>query len=240
VYLSDFLGVLTRRWVVFCLGMVAVAYVGWHVLTTVKSDYQASGEMVLLLPPDVAVHPTNPYLNLPDGLSTVASLTAADVMSEDTQHELAQRGLIAEYDVALVPGTGPLLVITTEDKDPDQAVTTRDAVLAEINSRIARLQGGLDLPERQVISSRSFNVGRHAEVLPGSRLRALAGAAGAGVLLVLMITFGLDRALARRGPSSEGPGRDCRQRRPSPRRSGAPPHADDEPTTTERTPTMVG
>jgi hypothetical protein len=222
VYLSDFLRVLGRRWLIFSVGMLATGFVGWHVLTTVRTDHQATGQMVLLLPPDVGELPTNPYLNLPDGLATVGSLAASHVLALDTVHELADRGYTAEYDVALVPGTGPLLVITTEDKDPAMAVATRDAVMAELNTTIADLQGTLDIPARQVISSQPSNVSSQAEVLPGSRLRALAGAAGAGVLLVLVVTFALDRALALR------PSRDPSERTPRRGRRGRARHPDDD------------
>ena len=58
------------------VGLFATGYLGWFVLNHVGTDYQASGQMVFLLAPrgERVTTPTNPYLNLPGGLSTVGAL----------------------------------------------------------------------------------------------------------------------------------------------------------------------
>ena len=115
-------------------------------------------------------------------------------MTHDAELALAAEGFTAEYDVALSPGTGPLLVITTKDKDPSQALATRDAVMEEIAPTVAHdAAGTLAIPARQVISTQRSNVSSHAEVLPGSRLRALVGTVGAAMLVLLVVVFALDR-----------------------------------------------
>jgi hypothetical protein len=178
------------------------------VLGHVGSDYQASGQLVFLLPPDAQSSKVliNPYLNLQGGLSTAGALAAGHVMAEDAEQELAADGYTAEYDVALSPGTGPVLVVTAKDKDPEMAVATRDAVLARLAEALAELQQDWGIPSRQVISAQASNVGPRAEVLPGSRLRALVGTAGSAFLFLLVSTFALDRALARRRPDPEPTG----------------------------------
>lgn len=211
MFVGDVVRVLARRWLVFGLGLVATGCLGGWVLGHVGTDYQASGQMVFLLPPEStgAETPTNPYVNLPGNLSTVAALAATHVMTHDAEVELAQEGFTAEYDVALSPGTGPLLVITTKDKDPAEALATRDAVIDRITANVGELQQGLDFPERQVISTQRSNVSSTAEVLPGSRLRALAGTVGSAFLVLLVATFALDRVLAdrprRRRPTVPAP-----------------------------------
>ena len=197
---GDVVRALARRWLVFGLGLVATGCLGGWVLGHVGTDYQASGQMVFLLPPEStgAQTPTNPYVNLPGNLSTVAALAATHVMTHDAEAELAQEGFTAEYDVALSPGTGPLLVITTKDKDPAEALATRDAVIDRITRNVVELQQGLDFPERQVIWTQRSNASNTAEVLPGSRLRALAGTVGSAFLVLLVVTFALDRVLADR------------------------------------------
>ena len=219
--------VLARRWFVLGVGLLATGYFGWYVVNHAGTDYQASAQMVLLLPPEASgvTTPMNPYLNLPGGLSTVGALAAGHVMTHDAELALAADGFTAEYDVALSPGTGPLLVITTKAKDPAQALATRDQVMKEIAQTVATMQQDLDIPARQVISTQSSNVGSQAEVLPGSRLRALVGTVGAAVLVLLVIVFALDRAMPAKRPepssrrSRKAAGRMRRSARPIRRRT---------------------
>lgn len=189
------LGVLARRWLVILLGVALTAMACWSVLHRVGSDFQASGQLVLLLPPDSTGvdSPSNPYNNLQPDLDTVAGVVAGSVMSKDTEARLVTEGFDAEYDVAVAPGNGPLLVITTMDKDPGIAVSTRDAVLREIGAELAAMQQAANAPQQQLISASASSVSPRAEVLPGSRLRALAGTATAGLLLTLVLAFGVDR-----------------------------------------------
>ena len=196
--MGDVIRVLIRRWFVLGVGLLAIGYLGWFVVTHVGTDYQASGQMVLLLPPEASgvTTPMNPYLNLPGGVSTVGALAAGHVMTHDAELALAAHGFTAEYDVALSPGTGPLLVITTKAKDPAQALATRDAVMQEIARTVGTLQQDVSIPTRQVISTQQSNVSSQAEVLPGSRLRALVGTVGAAMLVLLVVVFALDRAVA--------------------------------------------
>ena len=200
VSLLSTLAVLGRRWVVLGIGLALCGTLCWSVLHRVGSDYQASGQLVLLLPPDASgvETPSNPYVNLQPDLNTVASVVASSAMTSDTEHRLADEGFTAEYDVAVNPGTGPLLLITTMDEDPALAVATRDAVLRSVTADLAAMQVAADVPDRQLISATPSGVTVGAEVLPGSRLRALAGTATASLLLLLLVVFALDRLLERR------------------------------------------
>ncbi|GAB3254505.1 hypothetical protein [Nocardioides dilutus] len=204
MYASDTLRVFGRRWLFLGFGLVFSIGVGVQTLKHVSSDYQASGQLVVLLPPDApgTKTPINPYLNLQSGLSLMASVVATEVMSLTTERELGSKGFRAEYDVGLVPGVGPLLQITTKSKDPAMALATRDAVMDEVNDVMAELQQGRGIPSHQIISTEASDVSPTAQVLPGSRLRALVGAFGSSLVLFLVATFALDRALARRRPTA--------------------------------------
>lgn len=214
MFVGDVFRVLARRWFIFGVGLLATGYLGWWVVHHVGTDYQASGQLVFLLPPEAAGvgTPSNPYLNLPHDLNTVAALAAGHVMGHDGVLGLSERGFTAEFDVALAPGTGPLLVITTKAKDPAMAMETRNAVLAEITQKVADMQSGLGIPEGRIITVQEANLSSQAQVLPGSRLRALAGSVGAAVLTLLLLVFSLDRAVSlrpggrpQRGGSYGGP-----------------------------------
>ncbi len=196
----DALNLLLRRWLVVIVGLLLLAVATLFVLDRVDTQHQASSQMLFLLPPEASgvETPSNPYLNLQDGLTTTASLVAGTVSSKDVQREMEAAGYDSEYSIALVPGAGPLLLITTTDTSPEIAVATRDELMARVDDELARIQGEAGVPERQWISASRSNVSRRAEVLPGSKMRALAAVYGGGLLLVLLSAFAVDQLLARR------------------------------------------
>lgn len=213
MYLSDTLGVLLRRWLLVAVGFLLTGTAGFWVVGQVGSDFQASGQLVLLLPAEATGNvPTNPYLNLQGGLSVVGALVATSVTTQAAQASFAAQGYTAEYDLALAPGTGPVMLVTAKSKDPGLAVSTRDAVMAQVQRALTDLQKDRGIPESQIITAQPSIVPPEADVLPGSRLRALVGTVGAGTLLVLVASFTFDRFLAgrrpRRRPKREGPAPD--------------------------------
>lgn len=195
MHLTDALTVLLRRWVVVLLGVLLTGGACYAVVKYVEPDYQASGQMLLLLPPEASGDstPTSPFLNFQTGMTTAGSLIAGRVATKDAQRALAEAGNDAEYAVALAPDAGPLLLITAKDKDPEVALKTRDAVMSRIATDLADIQVTARVPKKQLITAQITSTSEHAEVLPGSRMRALAGAAGAGLLLTLLLAFGTDR-----------------------------------------------
>lgn len=204
MYLIDALSVLFRRWYVVLAGVVLMAAGAAAVFAYVPTAYQSSGQMLLLLPPGASGtdKPVNPYLNLQSGLTTSASLVSGAVSTKDVRRELADQGFDAEYAVAVVPGTGPLMTITAKDQDPELTVATRDAVMSWIDEELARIQEEVDVPRDQFIRATRSSVSSGAEVLPGSKLRALVGLAVLVGILTLAATFMLDRLLLRRAAGS--------------------------------------
>ena len=170
------------------------------VIGVVPTEYQATGQLILLLPADATgpTTPTNPYLNLPSELTTTASLLAGTLMTKDSERDLVAQGFKSEYDVAVVLGAGPLLIVTTRDTDQEQALATRDEVMGRLESELERIQAEVNVPERQLISASPSSVGSVAEALPGSKIRALAVVGGVGVTLILLIAFLRDRRVRRK------------------------------------------
>lgn len=200
MYFMDAVRLLLRRWYVAVIGIVLIAGGAMYTLKTVPTQYQASGEMLFLLPPDStgAKTPSNPYINLVPGLTTTAALIATESMTTDVAETFADEGYKTEYSVALVPSTGPLLTISTQDTDPAKAVAMRDRVMVWLNERLEERQKAVSVPPTQAIYTENTNVGKEAEVVPGNKLRALAGVGGAGMILTLLVAFVLDRLLSRR------------------------------------------
>lgn len=200
MYLVDALKVLLRRWQVVVVGTVALVAAAAAVVHYVPTQYQASGQLLLVLPADATGKktPTNPYLNLQTGLDTVAALTATSVTSKDAARALAAAGYKATYAAAVNPGTGPLIVVTAKSADPAEALATRDAVIRRIDADLATLQRGANVPPSQLITSRPVNVPTNADVLAGSKIRALTVITGGIVLLTLMVAFGWEGLVNRR------------------------------------------
>jgi hypothetical protein len=189
-----------RRWLVLAVGLTLTAVVGVAAISLVSTNHQASGE-VLLLPPSEPVPDGgrfNPYLNLPSGVTFTASLIAGTVTSRDSQREMVDSGFTSTYSVAVVPGSGPLILITVEDTDPVAALATRDELIRRIGAELERIQEVEDVPTEQLVVSRNFGVSSKAEVLAGSRIRALAMVVALGTVLTAVAVFAVERRAVRR------------------------------------------
>ncbi|MBK5215949.1 MAG: hypothetical protein JJE02_00070 [Propionibacteriales bacterium] len=191
----DALRVLARRWYIVLAGLILIAGASAVAIEIVPTKYQATGNLLLLLPAEATgkLTPTNPYLNLEPGLTSTASLIAGAVSTKDTQREMKRGGYTSKFSVALNPGTGPLLVISVEDTNPAEAIATRDDVVRRLDAELKRIQDQEVVPIRQYIHSRPSSVSRSAHALPGSKIRALAAVVGLGATLTLVFTFIFDR-----------------------------------------------
>lgn len=245
----DAVRVLLRRWYVVVAGVVLMAAAGGAVMKVVPTQYQASAQLILLLPSKAtgARTPTNPYLNLQAGLVTTSSIISSSMMTPERQQKLEAEGHTAEYSVDVLPDSGPIVVVSAKSSDAAEAVDTRDAVIKEIDDQLTLMQSEVSVPKTQVIAPLEANVGP-AQVLPGSKIRALAAVGAAGVVATLVVAFVVDgrrnRAVRRRekpaGPDEEtgeptrsenrGPAaRDANDRgRPSGPRAASRPSAADK------------
>lgn len=226
MYFMDAVRLLLRRWYVAVVGLVLIIGGAAYTANTVPTQYQASGEMLFLLPPDStgARTPSNPYINLVPGLTTTAALIATEAMTKDVSTQFAADGFTTEYSVALVPSTGPLLTISTTDVDPAKAVAMRDRVMLWLKERLAARQKAVSVPESQSIYTEDTNVGKGAEIVPGDKIRALAGVGGAGMILTLLAAFAIDKLLSRRKSVAElklAKVEDDEEEQPTPRKTGA-------------------
>ncbi len=218
IYLTDVLGMLRRRWLVV---LVALLLIGGGVGVTylkAPTSYQATGQLLLLLPPQASGSdaPTNPYLNLHPGLDTAAALIASTMNTPESQRSVAAGGHTAQYDIALSPDSGPLLVITTEAADPQQAIATRDEVINRLQVELARIQAEENAPKRQLIHTRTNGTFNEAEVLTGDRTRAVAAVGAAGLLLTLMVVVAWDRIAIRRRAARAAAAEAAAEARPEP------------------------
>ena len=204
MYFSDAVRTTIRHWWIAVTGSVLVASGNFAVLNLVQTQHQATAQ-ILLLPPSAPIQtgePTNPYTNLPDGLTFTASLVAGSVATKDTERELKADGFDSEYVVSVVPGTGPLIVISVKDSDPEAVLKMRDRLMVEVETRVASIQAAEGVPDANQIGTRQFSVTERAEVLAGAKLRAIVLLSAVGMVATLLAIFGFDRAKAgRRAPT---------------------------------------
>lgn len=195
MYFVDVLKVLARQWVVLAVGALVLAAGAVGVLRAVPTAHQATGQLILLLPAEASglATPTNPYLNLPDEMTTTASILAGSMMTKDTERDLASQGFTSEYDVTVVPGAGPIILITAKDTDPSAGLETRDELISRLEAELAKIQEAVDVPERQLIRATPSSVGQVAEALPGNKIRALAVLVGVVGTLTCLVAFLRDR-----------------------------------------------
>ncbi|CAI9398663.1 hypothetical protein [Nocardioides sp. T2.26MG-1] len=199
MYFAEALAVLARRWYVVVVCAIAIVAGLVVAVKEVPTQYQASGQVLLLLPPTATGKgtPSNPYLNLQPGLTTMATITAAQLNSKPEQRSFVEAGFTSDYAIGVSPDTGPLLLITVKDIDPVEAAATRDEVIARVTRELFVLQEGLDVPDTQRVYPRTTSA-PPAEVVPGAKIRAMAVIGGGGLVATIILAFLLDRLLRRR------------------------------------------
>jgi hypothetical protein len=202
----DALRVLVRRWYLVLAGLLLMSAASGAAIILVPTGYQASGQYLLMLLPESTgeKNPTNPLLNVQPGLTVTASLIAGNLTTKDAERSMARDGFDSDYAIGLSPDVGPLLVITADDTDPDQAVATRDELLRRLDAELASIQVKFDIPPAQFIYADTNAVSESAEAVPGRKIKALAVIAAVGTLLTLVTTFGLDRLLVARRRKKSG------------------------------------
>jgi hypothetical protein len=224
MYFLDALRVLLRRWYVVAAGLLLTALGTAAALNWVPTSHQASGQALLLLPSEIsgAESPSNPYLNLPDELTMTASIVAGSMTTRDAERDLVRDGFTSSYSVAVNPGGGPLILITTEDTDAAEALATRDELISRVGAELDRMQSEVGVPTRQWIHTSPTAVTKRAEALPGSKMRAGAATVGAGLTVTLLMAFVVDRFRSRRRPAAARPEPEVEAPREDPPVSGAP------------------
>ena len=174
--------------------LTLLAAVGAIIL--VPTNYEAAGQVVLLLPPRASSSrtPTNPYLNLDPGLTVTASLLASAFSTKAAERSVEEAGYTSEYTIGVTPGAGPLLEVSAEDTDPIMAVKTRDEVIRRLRGELLEMQSEVGAPSRQLINVSINSAPQQADPLPGSKIRALAVIGGVGIFLTLIVAFTRDRS----------------------------------------------
>lgn len=204
MYFSDALAIVAKRWYVVVAAAVIMAGAAVFVISVVPTEYQASGQVLFLPPSERAVETgrTNPYLSLPNGVTFTATLIASGTTQPSVARDLVEAGFESPYSVSVVPNTGPLIIVSVKDTDPDAALALRNELIRSIEAELDRIQEADDVPDGQRIAARRFNTADVAEVLAGSKIRALGALLALGTILTALAVFSVDRWARRRRPAA--------------------------------------
>jgi hypothetical protein len=201
MYFTDAVKVLLRRWYVLLVGLLLTGGAAVGVALVVPTNYEASGNVLFLLPPDAGDQPVNPYLNVPQGLTMSASIVGGVLSTPEMQRDIFDAGSTSEYAVGQEPGTGiPMLYITAADTDPAMAVKTVAEVIRRVDTELERMQTAAGAPSDQRMVTQPFSVTAQAEVVRGAKIRAVAVVGAVGAVLTVLAAFALDRARPGFGP----------------------------------------
>lgn len=200
MYFWDAVLVVARRWYVVVPGLALTVAAAVGVGTLVPPTYQATGAVLFLAEPTVTGkdRPTNPYLNFGPPLAATADVVAQLITADPAKAELAAAGGTGKYAVGLSSSSpAPMLSVVATDADPGVAVRTMRLVVERVQRQLADIQQQAGAPPGTLITATVITASEKAERLGGSRLRAMAGVGGLGLVASLFAAF-LVESLARR------------------------------------------
>lgn len=185
----DGLRVLARRWVTCVAGLVLTAAGVLVVTDQVPPTYRATGEMLLILPPDATgvETPSNPYLNLGSGLTTTAALIGRMLSTDDMRDQLSEQGHDADYVITVVGDAGPLIELSVTGSSSAEALDTRDVLMGMVDDLLVSLQTEAAVPTTQVMRATRPTESRGVEVIRSATYRAMGVVIALGLLLTVLL-----------------------------------------------------
>lgn len=137
------------RWAwVLVPGVVISLGVGALAFTQSQAEYTRSVSYLMLSPVQTEAGPSNPLLQLGNGVSMAASVLAARVTDGDTARALTQDSPDLTYTVGLDTAVqAPLLVVSATDADRGAVDAALDSLGQELVSQLDELQSGSGAPQ---------------------------------------------------------------------------------------------
>jgi uncharacterized protein involved in exopolysaccharide biosynthesis len=197
--LRDLVGSLGRRWWVVLLGLVATAAVAGGLYTAIPVSYTASASVVLLPPKTLYGEGGNPYLYL-GGLSQAVDVLTGSLNSDAVSGPIQRENPRAEFAVGPDnTSSGPIIVIAVTAETRNAALAAMRDVLDAAPVVMQELQNDLAVTPESLISVRTLSIDRKPVVDQKVRLQSVLGAAGAGLVVTVLVTALVDsRLLLRR------------------------------------------
>jgi hypothetical protein len=178
------------RWILTCVLLILALVGAAGAAAKVPRSYQSTSSVVLLASHAAAMqNGGNPFLSFGPSLTLTADAVSRELMGPATVSQLAARGFIASYTVA-VPSyttftTGSVLLVTVTGPHPARVQSTLRAVTAQIGTQLAQLQRGV--PARSQIHADTLFITPQAKLSVSQTARPLV-VVGALLLVICLGT----------------------------------------------------
>jgi hypothetical protein len=198
----DITKLLVRRWMVAVPLLLIAATFAALTVTRVKPDYIATA-YVQLVPPvlgepqpgQATADQSNPWLGL--GVQTLGNAAIVTVTDPGVTEQLHAAGYSDSYTLTMADSS-PLITFEVVGHSPAQATQTTEQLISRFNRSVAALQTTYGVPQPDAIVTHRLDGGTSVKQSDGKVKRALIAAAGAGLLVIIAATVGIDAWLRRR------------------------------------------
>lgn len=210
VDLAEAFRVILRRWrvavpvLVLTLIAIAVVEVWW------PTKYQSTAELSLIESRNLADQPgngNNPYVATSD-LSTLAGILIANLSSDQDARQLAALGMTNGF-TAEVPNftTNPFVALTVTGPNSRTVRNSMPIVIGFAQQRLQQLQesGNARIPKAALIQAIVISPAGTPQAILKRKIELLAGVAVAGLVVLLLLSFGAEGRSLRRTESPEIP-----------------------------------
>ena len=203
MFLREIVATLRRRWYLTIVGLTATAGLCFAAMSLVPPSYGATGSIVLLPPASSVVAGGNPYLQL-GGLDQVVAVLVRSLGSQASMEAVAASVPNGSYEVAPDYATsGPILVITADNKSPEATLATLNDVIDMASPSLAALQESVGIAPASRITAHVLTSDNQPEVSRKAQIRALIVAAGIGLLGSALVIALVDSWMLRRRAGRE-------------------------------------
>jgi capsular polysaccharide biosynthesis protein len=198
----DITKLLARRWLVVLPLLLVAAALTALAMAQVKPDYTATAYVQLVppvmgasMPGQATADESNPWLGL--GVQTLGNAAIVTVTDPGVTDQLHAAGYSDSYTVTIAESS-PLITFEVVGRSPEQARQTAEQLIDRLDKSVATLQTTYGVTEADSIVTHRLDVRPSVKRSTGKVKRALVAAGGAGLLVVIAATVGIDAWLRRR------------------------------------------
>jgi capsular polysaccharide biosynthesis protein len=202
----DLTKVLFRRWRIAIPLLLLTAGLTVLTFSMVKPNYVSTSYIQLVPPVPQPAKPNQPVVELRNpwlsqGLQTLGNAAIVTILDQSVIDHMKSVGFSDSYTVEM-GSSSPLVTVEVVAKSRPQAEGTADELVSRFNMSITSLQTAYGVTETDLITARRLDLGNNVEKSSSNVKRALVAVFGAGLLLTIAATVGIDAWLRRRrGPS---------------------------------------
>lgn len=216
---GEMLRVLRRRWIISVVGLLLTVFAAVALWVERPITYQSSAEISLLGSPSGANLPGNggnPWLAI-GNLDGLANVLAQDLTSPLATQQLQAQGVTYPY-TAQVPAyaAGPFVQITVTG--PNQVALLQDLpiIIRYSHEQLIQMQENLPTPTPKagIVGTSVISPPSAPTPILKKKIELSAGAAIAGLVATLLLSFGVDARARRRDKALESSGTRQQSRRP--------------------------